>query len=157
MSMKELYSRAKFWTYFMSFGPSLPIPRFTLSRISGSGFAVSFWTRSASWSQTQLMRLNDLVLELTRMPKQWSSRWWYQGTHRGIGSTSRRATKALRAARIETLNQLGAFQELMAGDPELVGVAHYAPGAQAYRKLSWASLEEATVRIKSKYFPGDAT
>jgi hypothetical protein len=148
MTTRELYSRVRSWTYFMSFGPGLLTPPSTLNRTSGSDYAKRFWTRSVTlWKIVKVFTL----LQLIRMRLRFF-RWYgpilgayrHRGSHRGIGRATRRGNRQLKAQTAYARANYESFQ-LMKHDETLVGVGYMAPGTRAYRRLAWSRLNHEAV------------
>jgi hypothetical protein len=159
MTTRELYSRVRSWTYFMSFGPGLLMPPSTLNRTSGSDYAKRFWTRLGIWWKiarvTALLQLTHMRLRFFRWYGPILGAYRHRGSHRGIGRATRRGTTQLRLQREYAAANRETFLGLMNEDPSLIGTAS-APGSRAYRRLSWSRLnQEAKLPLRRAWPRGD--
>lgn len=160
--MMNWFWQAKFWTYSMTYGPGLPMQQSSWKLTSGFAYVGRFLRSSSTWMTNQSRQLSMtiwLVGQLTRQViRLSSSRWFprhqYMARHRGVGRSTRALNRALRMAQLEAAQARKVFQEL-ANDHTLVGVAYYAPGSRAYRKLSWSNLNHEAIKLRARFFPGD--
>lgn len=160
--MKKMISRARFWTYSLTYGLGPVTPLFNLRHINGSGLGGSYLdTLIASWMTTRMkltQQVSSASLTTLSTLRQWSSRRFrpYSARHRGTGRQTYVGIRALRLAREEAWDSYQAFLALR--DPSTVGVGYepgYGRGAMVYRGLAPSVLNRETKELIRRFAPRD--
>ena len=161
MSTREWYSRARYWTYSLTYGQELGMRRSTSNNTDGSDFVERSWKRLVSWWVTMVVslayllailweRMDALVWTIRQSSSQRfntvARRYRHIGRHRSpLGRNTRTARRRMRLQTSVAMENKRQFAELMTSqtDPTLIGEAwmeNPIDVPRVYRRLSTPRL-----------------